>query len=116
MVEKHFTLDKNLPGPDHQASLEPEELKAMVQSIRQVEAALGSGLKIPAPSELKNQDIIRKSLVATRTHSERGVLFRRQFDQQASGKRHLSLVLLGLDRQGSRKGLSTRRNYLVAGQ
>jgi len=67
MVEKHFTLDKNLPGPDHQASLEPEELKAMIRSIRQVEAALGSGLKIPTPSELKNKDIMRKSLAATRT-------------------------------------------------
>lgn len=65
VVEKHFTLDKNLPGPDHRASLEPEELKAMVRGIREVEEALGSGLKIPTPSELKNKDIMRKSLAAT---------------------------------------------------
>lgn len=64
VIEKHFTLDRSLPGPDHQASLEPDELKAMVQAIRQVEVALGSGLKIPAPSELKNQSIARKSLIA----------------------------------------------------
>jgi N-acetylneuraminate synthase len=66
MVEKHFTLDKNLPGPDHQASLEPEELKAMIRSIREVEAALGSPRKSPAPCELKNRQIARKSLVAAR--------------------------------------------------
>ncbi|GIO07337.1 sialic acid synthase [Brevibacillus reuszeri] len=65
VIEKHFTLDKNLPGPDHKASLEPEELKAMVLAIRQVEAALGSRLKSPAESEMKNKDIARKSLVAT---------------------------------------------------
>lgn len=67
MIEKHFTLDKNLPGPDHQASLEPEELQAMIRSIRRVQAALGSGLKIPTPSELKNKDTMRKSLATTRT-------------------------------------------------
>lgn len=74
VIEKHFTLDRNLPGPDHQASLEPEELKAMVQSIRQVEAALGSPLKIPAHSEIKNISVARKSLVAARDIRE-GELF-----------------------------------------
>ena len=64
VIEKHFTLDKNLPGPDHQASLEPDELKEMIQAIRCVELALGSPLKVPAPSELKNRDIVRKSLIA----------------------------------------------------
>ena len=64
IIEKHFTLDRNLPGPDHQASLEPEELKDMVLSIRRVEEALGSKSKMPAPSELKNRLITRKSLVA----------------------------------------------------
>jgi len=59
-------VNKNLPGPDHQASLEPEELKAMIRSIREVEAALGSPRKYPAPSELKNREIARKSLVAAR--------------------------------------------------
>ncbi|MCX5828123.1 MAG: N-acetylneuraminate synthase [Deltaproteobacteria bacterium] len=64
VIEKHFTLDRNLPGPDHKASLEPNELKAMVQAIRNIEKALGDGIKRPSPSELKNKPIARKSLVA----------------------------------------------------
>lgn len=64
IIEKHFTLDRNLPGPDHKASLEPAQLKEMVQSIRQVEEALGNSLKIPAATELKNRLMARKSLVA----------------------------------------------------
>ena len=65
VIEKHFTLDRNLPGPDHRASLEPDELKAMVQAIRNIELALsGDGLKRPSPSESKNIEIARKSLVA----------------------------------------------------
>ncbi|MDK2820354.1 MAG: hypothetical protein PWP31_319 [Clostridia bacterium] len=66
VIEKHFTLDKNLPGPDHEASLEPEELEQMVKSIRHVEKSLGSHLKTPAPSEVKNIKVVRKSLVASR--------------------------------------------------
>lgn len=66
VIEKHFTLDRNLPGPDHRASLEPDELKAMVQGIRNIERALGDGIKRPSPSELKNKPIARKSLVAAR--------------------------------------------------
>jgi len=66
VIEKHFTLDRNLPGPDHRASLEPNELKAMVQGIRNIEKALGDGIKRPSPSELKNKPIARKSLVAAR--------------------------------------------------
>lgn len=66
MIEKHITTDRGLPGPDHKASLEPGELKAMVRAIREVEAALGSARKQPAASELKNRPIARKSLVATR--------------------------------------------------
>lgn len=64
VIEKHFTLDRNLPGPDHKASLEPDELKAMVQGIRLVETALGDGIKRLTPSEAKNRPIARKSLVA----------------------------------------------------
>lgn len=64
VIEKHFTLDKNLEGPDHKASLEPKELKAMVQAIRNVEKALGTGIKIPTPSEKKNIAVARKSIVA----------------------------------------------------
>jgi N-acetylneuraminate synthase len=64
VIEKHFTLDRSLPGPDHRASLEPNELCQMVKSIREVEVALGSGKKTPTRSELKNIPIVRKSLVA----------------------------------------------------
>lgn len=66
VIEKHFTLDRRLPGPDHPASLEPAELKAMVAAIRNVELALGDGIKRPTPSELRNRPIARKSLVAAR--------------------------------------------------
>ncbi len=64
MIEKHFTLDKNMEGPDHKASLEPDELMAMVKAIRNIEVALGNGIKRPTVSELKNIPIARKSLVA----------------------------------------------------
>lgn len=66
VLEKHFTLDRSLPGPDHAASLEPRELAAMVESVRQVERALGSPEKAPTASELKNRAVARKSLVAAR--------------------------------------------------
>ncbi|MDZ4050812.1 MAG: N-acetylneuraminate synthase [Limnobacter sp.] len=65
VIEKHFTLDRNLPGPDHKASLEPHELKAMIDAIRNIEKAMGDGIKRPTPSELKNKPIARKSIVAT---------------------------------------------------
>jgi N,N'-diacetyllegionaminate synthase len=64
VIEKHFTLDRNLPGPDHRASLEPHELSAMISGIRNIEKALGTGSKKPSPSELKNKPIARKSIVA----------------------------------------------------
>ncbi len=64
VIEKHFTLDRTLPGPDHQASLEPAELKAMVRAIRHVELALGDGSKRVAASEAGNRDVVRKSIVA----------------------------------------------------
>ncbi|GLH73051.1 N-acetylneuraminate synthase [Geothrix limicola] len=69
VIEKHFTTDRGLPGPDHQASLEPREMKAMVDAIRNIEQALGDGIKRPNPSELKNKPIARKSLVAARAIS-----------------------------------------------
>lgn len=64
LIEKHFTVDKSLPGPDHKASLDPQELKAMVDGIRTVEKVLGDGIKGPRPSEVKNKSVARKSLVA----------------------------------------------------
>ncbi len=63
-IEKHFTLDKNLEGPDHKASLEPDELKSMISAIRNIEIALGSGIKKPTDSETSNIQIARKSIVA----------------------------------------------------
>lgn len=66
VVEKHFTLDRKSPGPDHQASLEPEEFSSLVQTIRDVELALGDGIKQPMPSELPNKKVMQKSLVITR--------------------------------------------------
>lgn len=66
IIEKHFTLDKHMSGPDHKASLEPKELKIMITSIRKVEKAFGSGIKTPSESEKKNIDIVRKSIVAKR--------------------------------------------------
>ncbi len=66
VIEKHFTLDKTLDGPDHKASLEPNELKAMVDAIRNIEVALGNGIKEPSESEKKNKVVARKSIVANR--------------------------------------------------
>ena len=66
IIEKHFTLDKSLPGPDHKASLDPDELTAMIRAIRNIEQALGSPVKQPSPSETPNIEIARKSIVAAR--------------------------------------------------
>ncbi|MGS2716930.1 N-acetylneuraminate synthase [Eionea flava] len=66
VIEKHFTLDRTLPGPDHKASLEPQELKQMVNAIRNIEVALGDGMKCPSAQERKNIPIARKSIVAAR--------------------------------------------------
>lgn len=70
VIEKHFTLDRNMPGPDHKASLEPDELKAMVSAIRNIEKALGSSEKKVTDSERKNIVVARKSIVAARNISE----------------------------------------------
>jgi N,N'-diacetyllegionaminate synthase len=66
VIEKHFTLDKKMEGPDHQASLEPKQLKQMVLAIRNIEKALGDGIKKPSDSEIKNIPIVRKSIVAAK--------------------------------------------------
>jgi N,N'-diacetyllegionaminate synthase len=67
VIEKHFTMDRNLPGPDHKASLEPEDLMAMVAAIRNIEVALGDGIKRLTQSEARNKPVMRKSLVASQT-------------------------------------------------
>ncbi|MGD9838225.1 MAG: N-acetylneuraminate synthase [Afipia sp.] len=66
VIEKHFTLDRNLPGPDHMASLEPDELASLVRSIRHIELAMGDARKVPTASELPNRAVARRSLVAAR--------------------------------------------------
>jgi len=73
-IEKHFTLDKRMDGPDHKASLEPHELKEMVKAIRNIEIALGSSVKKPSPSETPNIKIARKSIVAS-SHIKQGDIF-----------------------------------------
>ena len=74
VIEKHFTLDRTMPGPDHAASLEPEELKAMVAAIRNIEKAMGDGVKKTSKSEDKNIHIVRKSIVAKKS-IKKGELF-----------------------------------------
>jgi N,N'-diacetyllegionaminate synthase len=74
VIEKHFTLDKNMEGPDHKASIEPDELKAMVSAIRNIEAAMGDGEKKPSKSEKKNIAIARKSIIA-KTNIKKGEIF-----------------------------------------
>lgn len=74
VIEKHFTLDKNMEGPDHRASLEPDELEVMVRAIRNIESAMGSGIKKPSLSEAKNKSVVRKSIVAA-TSIKKGDLF-----------------------------------------
>jgi len=66
VIEKHFTLDKNMEGPDHKASLEPEELKQMISMIRHIELSFGDGIKEPKPSEIGNKAVARKSIIAKR--------------------------------------------------
>lgn len=74
VIEKHFTLDKTLAGPDHKASLDPNELEAMICAIRNIEIALGDGFKMPISNELKNKNVVRKSIVAAAPISK-GQLF-----------------------------------------
>ena len=84
MIEKHLTLDRTMAGPDHAASIEPAEFKAMVAGIRQVERALGDGDKAPTPSEKKTMPVARKSLVA-RTPIRSGEAFDQPTISRSSG-------------------------------
>lgn len=70
VIEKHFTIDRSLPGPDHQASLTPQELRDMVFAIRNIEKALGNGIKEPTPAELDNLRVVRRSIVASTSISK----------------------------------------------
>ncbi len=85
VIEKHFTLDRNMEGPDHKASLEPDELAAMVTSIRNVERAMGNGIKEPSDSEVKNIKAARKSIVAKRNIKAGEVLDERNLTTKRPG-------------------------------
>ncbi|MCS7214643.1 MAG: N-acetylneuraminate synthase [Thermodesulfovibrio sp.] len=74
VIEKHFTVDRNLPGPDHKASLEPDELRKMIEAIRNVEMAMGDGIKRIAKSEIKNITLVRKSIVAKKNIKKGDIL------------------------------------------
>lgn len=74
IIEKHFTLDKSMPGPDHKASLTPDELKAMVKAVREAEVCLGSDCKIVTDAERPNISVARKSIVAVK-HISKGETF-----------------------------------------
>jgi N,N'-diacetyllegionaminate synthase len=74
VIEKHFTLDRNMQGPDHKSSLEPNELSQLVTSIRKIEVSLGDGKKYPTPGELKNREVARKSIVAS-SRIKKGEIF-----------------------------------------
>lgn len=99
VIEKHYTIDRTLPGPDHKASLEPDELRQMVAAIREVELALGDGVKRPSAAEWKNRDVARKSLVAAR-----GIAAGEMFSAEN----------LGCKRPG--KGVSPFEYWRIAGQ
>lgn len=85
IIEKHFTLDKNLPGPDHKASLEPEEFSEMVKSIRNVEKGMGNGIKKPTTDEIKIKKKVRKSIVAKKDINEGTVLTWEMLDIKRPG-------------------------------
>lgn len=70
VIEKHFTIDRSMPGPDHKASLEPDELENMVRAIRNIERALGGAMKVPSPAEKRTLEVVRKSIVASRAISK----------------------------------------------
>ena len=93
VIEKHFTLDRNMDGPDHRASLEPDELKSMVIGIRNIEKAMGNGIKKPSDSEQKNVDITRKYIIA-KTRIAKGEIFTEDnLSTKRTGKGGLSPML-----------------------
>ncbi len=86
VIEKHFTLDRNMEGPDHKISLEPDELKTMIVGIRNVEMALGDGVKETSPSELKNRPIVRKSIIAAKNIKEGDIFTEENIITKRPGK------------------------------
>jgi len=105
VIEKHFTLDKNMPGPDHKASLEPGELKSMVQAIRAVEQAIGTGIKIPAADEVPNIPIVRKCLMAARDIAAGEVFSEENLTAKRAGRGISPMAIWGV------LGKKATRNY-----
>lgn len=89
VIEKHLTLDKTMDGPDHKASLEPDEFALMVEKIRNIERALGCAEKTPGDAEQKNRAIARKSIVAKARHQSRRSILRRQHHGETTRYRYL---------------------------
>lgn len=106
VIEKHFTLDRNLPGPDHKASLEPVELKHMVADIRAIEQALGDGSKTPQPSEWDTRLVARQQVVASRDIATGTVLARNDLTTARSGRGLLPTELWGLVGQSTRRAFA----------
>ena len=107
VIEKHFTLDRNLYGPDHKSSLEPKELKEMVRAIRNIELALGDGVKQMMPSERSNREIVRKSLVAIK-QIKIGDVF--SLDNVSAKRPGTGISPMNWDQIVGKK---SKRNYLV---
>ena len=107
IIEKHFTLDRNLYGPDHKSSLEPKELKEMVKAIRNIELALGDGVKQMMPSEKSNREIVRKSLVAIK-EIKSGDVF--SLDNVSAKRPGTGISPMNWDQIVGKK---SKRNYLV---
>ena len=107
VVEKHFTINRSLPGPDHKASLEPGELTSMISAIRNIERALGDGIKRPTESELRNRAVARKSIVASRS-IEKGEFF--SVDNLTAKRPGTGLSPMSWD---SLIGTVANRNYCV---
>lgn len=107
VIEKHFTLNRNLPGPDHKASLEPGELSHMVQDIRSLQKAMGNGSKCPQPKEWDTRLAARQQVVAARDISARSVLVREDLTTARCGTGLPPIALWGL------VGQTTRRSYHV---
>lgn len=107
VIEKHFTLDKSLPGPDHRASLEPDELKHMIRAIRDVEKAMGSGIKIPTAKEEENKKVVRRSLVARVDIPKGAIITEEMLDFKRPGlgieAKHIERVVGAKAKAGFRK-------------
>lgn len=111
IIEKHFTLDKNMSGPDHKASLEPGELKSMVQAIRNVEQAIGTGIKIPAADEVPNIPIVRKCLVAARNIADGEVFSQVNLTAKRAGKGISPMAIWGI--LGKKAARDYRKDEIV---